>query len=83
MGVVEHYGEDTKERPNHDRAHLLWMEANLGREQEHIDSAIQTLLASYEEVFAEPRSLPPPRNLDHNITLRPGGRNISCESKAR
>lgn len=37
----------------------------------HEDS-METLLAKTHDVFEEPSSLPPPRTLDHSITLKSG-----------
>ncbi|KAE8685919.1 hypothetical protein F3Y22_tig00111088pilonHSYRG00141 [Hibiscus syriacus] len=36
-----------------------------------IPAAIQSLLESYKDIFEEPRGLPPVRNHDHGISLKP------------
>ena len=39
----------------------------------HINPQLQSLLASYRDVFEDPKGLPPPRSHDHRIPLIPGG----------
>lgn len=36
--------------------------------EEEVDQALQHLLQKFKDVFAEPKTLPPTRNLDHGIT---------------
>jgi hypothetical protein len=38
---------------------------------EHIPEPVQAILAAYQDVFAEPKSLPPERHYDHAIPILP------------
>lgn len=45
---------------------------NQEAEKEEVNPDISHLLQQYDQVFAEPTSLPPHRGYDHAITLKPG-----------
>lgn len=44
---------------------------NLGTPKEQLPDQITQLLSEFEDVFQEPRSLPPQRVHDHHIPLKP------------
>ncbi|XP_019230960.1 PREDICTED: uncharacterized protein LOC109211833 [Nicotiana attenuata] len=58
-------------------AHLFMMNAVNAGEQEAVGEAIEEVLQQYSDVFAEPKTLPPVRSLDHSIPLKPGAIPIS------
>jgi hypothetical protein len=39
---------------------------------------IQSVLAQFQEVFSDPKTLPPSRPYDHAITLKPGSVPLNC-----
>lgn len=43
-----------------------------GDSEDTLPCAMETLLASYSDVFAEPVGLPPTRGVEHRIVLKPG-----------
>lgn len=53
-------------------AHLFMMTKVPHENGVPIDANIQEVLDKYDEVFVEPKSLPPARALDHSIPLKPG-----------
>lgn len=57
--------------------HLFMLGVESYNEQEHVDATIQEVLDKYQSVFAEPKSLPPVRQLDHAINLKPGASPVS------
>ncbi|XP_019251395.1 PREDICTED: uncharacterized protein LOC109230342 [Nicotiana attenuata] len=58
-------------------AHLFMISAVNTEEQEPVGEAIEEVLQHYSDVFAEPKTLPPVRTLDHNIPLKPGAMSVS------
>ncbi|KAH0764728.1 hypothetical protein KY285_000599 [Solanum tuberosum] len=52
-------------------AHLFMLGVESYNEQEQVDATIQEVLDKYQFVFAEPKSLPPVKQLDHAINLKP------------
>jgi hypothetical protein len=44
------------------------------------NDALTVLQKEYQEVFEEPKSLPPPRSHDHSIPLKEGSNPINLES---
>ncbi|XP_075101843.1 uncharacterized protein LOC142177270 [Nicotiana tabacum] len=51
--------------------------------KEHTDEAIQEVLSQYADVFAETKSLPPVRALDHAIHLKPGSYHLNLEDHVK
>ncbi|KAF3663538.1 hypothetical protein FXO38_10587 [Capsicum annuum] len=61
-------------------AHLFMMNLEVQGDQERVDDTVKEVLEHYPDVFvvfAEPRTLPPIRTLDHAIPLKPGSIQIS------
>lgn len=58
-------------------AHLFFMAGTTEVEQTEVDGAIQKILVRYDMLFAEPKSLPPERKLDHAIPLKPNALPVS------
>ncbi|XP_075092472.1 uncharacterized protein LOC142172700 [Nicotiana tabacum] len=52
-------------------AHLFTLTTKEVREQEKVPAMIQQVLKQFPDVFEEPTSLPPKRNHDHYIPLKP------------
>ncbi|XP_052111623.1 uncharacterized protein LOC127742995 [Arachis duranensis] len=52
--------------------HLRVIDPSITRPQTGQDEAVQLLLSEYQEVFKEPETLPPPREIEHQIHLQPG-----------
>ncbi|OIT32972.1 hypothetical protein A4A49_14857 [Nicotiana attenuata] len=57
--------------------HLFMVSVNQLPELEGIADQIHEVLGKYNEVFAEPKALPPVRSLDHQIPLTPGATPVS------
>ena len=49
-------------------------------ERKELPHSLQQILLSFEDVFVEPRGLPPQRVHDHSIHLKEGAQPISCRS---
>ncbi|XP_060190417.1 uncharacterized protein LOC132619575 [Lycium barbarum] len=58
-------------------AHLFMMSVEVQQGQEQIEEVIQDVISQYPDVFAEPKTLPPIRTLDHCIPLKPGAMPVS------
>ncbi|XP_075083577.1 uncharacterized protein LOC142167313 [Nicotiana tabacum] len=52
-------------------AHLFMMNSVVATRQDQVEEAILAVLEQYDDVFTEPKSLPPTRTLDHSIPLKP------------
>ena len=50
---------------------FLQMDPQLDQEED-IPEQVTSVLQQYSQVFATPQGLPPERELDHQITLKPG-----------
>lgn len=51
--------------------HLFTITATEGKEQENLPPSINSALEEFEDVFQEPSTLPPQRQHDHFIPLKP------------
>jgi len=58
-------------------AHLFMVSMDTTTEQETIEEPIKVVLQQFEDVFAEPKGLPPVRSLDHSILLKLGSLPVS------
>ncbi|KAJ4817704.1 polyprotein [Rhynchospora pubera] len=58
-------------------AHLFFSELEEGKVAQVWPPAIQQLLDSFNDVFQEPASLPPPRPIDHQIVLKDDSKPIN------
>jgi len=60
-------------------AYLFLIQATGTEVIEEVNSSIQGVLSHYTDVFAEPKSSPPTRSLDHTIPLKPGTSLVSLK----
>lgn len=49
-------------------------------EKEEPSPGLEALLWEYQDVFAEPKGLPPPRDHDHQIPLKSGALPVNCKA---
>lgn len=58
-------------------AHLFMVTATTSTAYQPIEYALQELLHKYDDIFAEPTTLPPERAFDHTIPLKSGAALVS------
>jgi len=72
VGATYEESEGDRSEFNHQHSHIPWQVFEL--------ALLELLLAEYQDLFIEPKSLPPRRSLDHSIPLIPQAKPVNIRS---
>jgi hypothetical protein len=66
------------------KGNVIWVMAMLHSSEDYVNplpppAIIQQVLVEFQDVFAEPKSLPPHREYDHDVSLVPGAVPITAK----